>query len=319
MREILERLRQRRREMLERHDLGGPYEDIAQRLRDIVDQERAGHRPAGRRRPGSPATSAARRSPTRWRPSAAWRSTCCRPTWPARCRALQEYEWTSSEAREAFEQLLDELRSQLMQSYFNQMSVGHVGHVAGVDAAHEGHVQRPQPHARNPRRGRRHRPHVRGVHGPLRGHVPGQPAEPRRAARADGPADGRHAAAAQLHEPRAAGPAPAAGRVAARGHGPALAGRPPRRQPAPGLPAGRVGAAVQLQRPGPAGLRRGRRGHEPARRHGPARADDVARASNPGALAEVDIERAARAARRRTPPAPWSSWPSWPGSWPRPA
>src|ERR1700722_1123554 len=42
MREILERLRQRRREMLDRHDLGGPYEDIAQRLCDIVDQERAG-------------------------------------------------------------------------------------------------------------------------------------------------------------------------------------------------------------------------------------------------------------------------------------
>src|ERR1700722_15942018 len=42
MREILERLRQRRREMLDQHDLGGPYEDIAQRLRDIVDQERQG-------------------------------------------------------------------------------------------------------------------------------------------------------------------------------------------------------------------------------------------------------------------------------------
>src|ERR1700681_2282143 len=42
MREILERLRHLRREMLDRHDLGGPYEDIAQRLRDIVDQERQG-------------------------------------------------------------------------------------------------------------------------------------------------------------------------------------------------------------------------------------------------------------------------------------
>ena len=42
MREILERLRQRRREMLDRHDLGGPYEDVARRLREIVDQERGG-------------------------------------------------------------------------------------------------------------------------------------------------------------------------------------------------------------------------------------------------------------------------------------
>ena len=53
MREILERLRQRRREMLDRHDLGGPYDDIAERLREIVDQERGGHRPAWSRRPAS--------------------------------------------------------------------------------------------------------------------------------------------------------------------------------------------------------------------------------------------------------------------------
>ena len=42
MREMLERLRERRREMLQRHDLGGPYEDIAERLRDIVQREREG-------------------------------------------------------------------------------------------------------------------------------------------------------------------------------------------------------------------------------------------------------------------------------------
>src|ERR1700757_1577185 len=42
VREILDRLRQRRREMLERNDLGGPYEDVARRLREIVEQERDG-------------------------------------------------------------------------------------------------------------------------------------------------------------------------------------------------------------------------------------------------------------------------------------
>src|SRR5918998_4034250 len=42
MRELLEKLRQRRREELERHDLGGVYDDIAQSLRDVVDTERAG-------------------------------------------------------------------------------------------------------------------------------------------------------------------------------------------------------------------------------------------------------------------------------------
>ena len=44
------------------------------------------------------------------------------PDLAGQVQSLQEYEWTSSEAREAFDQLLEELRSQLMQSYFNQMS-----------------------------------------------------------------------------------------------------------------------------------------------------------------------------------------------------
>ena len=44
------------------------------------------------------------------------------PDLAGQVQALQEYEWTSSEARQAFDELMDELRSQLMQSYFNQMS-----------------------------------------------------------------------------------------------------------------------------------------------------------------------------------------------------
>src|SRR5438128_12558087 len=42
MRELLEKLRRRRKDELERYDLGGVYDDIAQRLRDVVDQEREG-------------------------------------------------------------------------------------------------------------------------------------------------------------------------------------------------------------------------------------------------------------------------------------
>src|SRR5437660_3605074 len=42
MRELLERLRRRRRDELERYDLGGVYDDIAQELRDVVDTEREG-------------------------------------------------------------------------------------------------------------------------------------------------------------------------------------------------------------------------------------------------------------------------------------
>jgi uncharacterized protein with von Willebrand factor type A (vWA) domain len=121
LREMLERLRERRREMLDRHDLGGPYEDIAQRLRDVLDQERAGidsleeeARQSGdeRRQEITSEVAAERRMALDLLP----------PDLAGQVQSLQEYDWTSSEAREAFEQLMDELRSQLMQSYFNQMS-----------------------------------------------------------------------------------------------------------------------------------------------------------------------------------------------------
>jgi uncharacterized protein with von Willebrand factor type A (vWA) domain len=121
VREILERLRQRRREMLERNDLGGPYEDVARRLREIVDQERDGidnlvaeARASGdqRRTEITEEVATERRMALDLLP----------PDLAGQVQSLQEYEWTSSEARQAFDELMDELRSQLMQSYFNQMS-----------------------------------------------------------------------------------------------------------------------------------------------------------------------------------------------------
>src|SRR5688500_14121183 len=42
MRELLEKLRRRRRDELEKYDLGGVYDDIAQELRDVMDTEREG-------------------------------------------------------------------------------------------------------------------------------------------------------------------------------------------------------------------------------------------------------------------------------------
>src|SRR3954451_9981102 len=42
MREMMEKLRRRRRDQLEKYNLGGVYDDIAQELRDVVDAERRG-------------------------------------------------------------------------------------------------------------------------------------------------------------------------------------------------------------------------------------------------------------------------------------
>ncbi|MDQ2727182.1 MAG: VWA domain-containing protein [Actinomycetota bacterium] len=121
MREMLERLRQRRRQLLERHDLGGAYEDIAERLRDVVDRERDGidalereARESGdeRRRQVTEETAAEKRMNLDLLP----------PDLAGQVQSLQSYEWTSSDARERFEALMDELRSELMQGMFNQMS-----------------------------------------------------------------------------------------------------------------------------------------------------------------------------------------------------
>ena len=44
------------------------------------------------------------------------------PDLAGQVKDLQEYEFTSSEARERFDELVDQLRQQLMQSYVNQMA-----------------------------------------------------------------------------------------------------------------------------------------------------------------------------------------------------
>src|SRR3954454_16471323 len=121
MRELLEKLRRRRRDELERYDLGGVYEDIAQRLRDVVDTEREGieqfRQDAAqsgdeRRQEIADQVAQDRRMQLDLLP----------PDLAGQVQELQNYEWTSNEAREQFEQLMDELRQQLMQSYFNQMA-----------------------------------------------------------------------------------------------------------------------------------------------------------------------------------------------------
>ena len=123
LRDMLERLRQRRREELERRDLGGVYDDIAEKLNEIVDQERAGidrrvdeARESGDRRRQEIVDDLAseRRRQLEELP----------PDLANKVQSLQSYEFMDDAARGRFEELMDELRQQLMQSYFNQMSEG---------------------------------------------------------------------------------------------------------------------------------------------------------------------------------------------------
>src|SRR2546430_513416 len=46
------------------------------------------------------------------------------PDLAGRVQALQSYDFMDDAARQHFEELMDELRQQLLQSYFNQMSEG---------------------------------------------------------------------------------------------------------------------------------------------------------------------------------------------------
>ncbi|MER3452701.1 MAG: hypothetical protein C4344_03235 [Acidimicrobiia bacterium] len=121
MRELLERLRRRRRDELERYDLGGVYDDIARELREVVEVERRGledllaeARGSGdeRRREITEQVVAERTMALDMLP----------PYLAGQVRALSDYEFTSSEAREKFDELMDRLRQQLLQSYFNRMA-----------------------------------------------------------------------------------------------------------------------------------------------------------------------------------------------------
>ncbi|MCI3949041.1 MAG: hypothetical protein K0R11_975, partial [Acidimicrobiales bacterium] len=121
MRELLERLRRKRREELERHDLGGVYDEVADALREVVETERQGlddleaeARASGdqRRQEITEEVTSEKRL----------RLDLLPPDLAGQVRELSEYEFASSEARERFEELMDQLRQQLSQSYFNSMA-----------------------------------------------------------------------------------------------------------------------------------------------------------------------------------------------------
>jgi uncharacterized protein with von Willebrand factor type A (vWA) domain len=130
LRELLERLRRRRKDELERYDLGGVYDDIAQELREVVEMERKGiddlereaHESGDQRRQEiTDEVANERRQQLDFLP----------PDLAGQVRELSNYDFTSSEARERFDELMDKLRQQLTQSYFNQMA----GAMANPDPA----------------------------------------------------------------------------------------------------------------------------------------------------------------------------------------
>ena len=119
MQELLERLRERRRQEREQFDLGGVYSEIAEQLNEVVDIERhalddleaeADRSGDERRREVTSEVVADRRSELGLLPD----------DLAGKARSLSRYEFTSSEARERFEELMERLRQEVVQSYLDQ-------------------------------------------------------------------------------------------------------------------------------------------------------------------------------------------------------
>src|SRR5919205_1165171 len=123
MRELLEKLRKERKERLEQHDLGGVYSEIADALKEVVEKERAGIEDL--RREARESGDERRQEITEQvADEKSMELDLLPPDLAGQVRALQEYEFTSSEAREQFEELMEKLRQQLANQMFNQISDG---------------------------------------------------------------------------------------------------------------------------------------------------------------------------------------------------
>lgn len=121
MREMLEKLRKKRREALENHSLGDIYDDIARELREVVATERDALDAAAQQaqESGDPRRRELTDQANAERHAAL---DLLSPDLAGMVRDLQNYEFASPEARERFEQLVDRLREQLMQQYVDQMT-----------------------------------------------------------------------------------------------------------------------------------------------------------------------------------------------------
>ncbi len=121
LRELMEKLRQQRQDRLDQFDLGGVYNEIADELDDIVDEERhavdnatqAAERSGDERRAQTARDSAADRN---------FRLDMLPDDLAGKVRELQAYDFESAEAAQRFEQLLDKIRQQLTQQMVDQMS-----------------------------------------------------------------------------------------------------------------------------------------------------------------------------------------------------
>ena len=121
IREMLEKIRERREDALDRFDLGGVYEDIAKELRELVEQERD---ELQRQLDEARESGDARREELTAQSSAGknLELDMLPPDLAGQVKGLEQYDFSSDEAQQRFQDLVDRLREQLMQQTVDQMS-----------------------------------------------------------------------------------------------------------------------------------------------------------------------------------------------------
>jgi len=123
IRDMMDRLRERRKDILENYDLGGVFDDIANELRELVEDERqslqdmveqAGNSGDERRQELANDTSTMKNMELDMLP----------PDLAGQVKGLQNYDFESDEAQQRFDDLMDKLREQIMQQQLDQMAEG---------------------------------------------------------------------------------------------------------------------------------------------------------------------------------------------------
>ena len=116
--EMMEQLRRRRKQQLERYSLEGIFKDIEERLDAVLREERRG---IDERLAGATDESARR---VLERVAGKRRETLdTLPSEPAAAiRTLQDYEWMDAGAEQHFRELVEELRKQVLDTHFDELS-----------------------------------------------------------------------------------------------------------------------------------------------------------------------------------------------------
>mgnify|MGYP001811791096 CR=1 FL=1 len=121
IRDLLDRLREAREERLEQGDLGGVYDEIAQELSEIVADEQQALSDLAER--AAAADDERRREVVE---QAAVENQMRLELLPndlaGKMKSLTDYDFTSDDAAQRFDDLVERLREQLAQSWFDQMS-----------------------------------------------------------------------------------------------------------------------------------------------------------------------------------------------------